>query len=284
MDHETVKRLRWWPSVAVGAGSLALAGLVSNIVLYIVISPTLGPEQQFGSEVIDTWMQQNMATPAGFFKMVIPIHLSILLLALFAASRSRTPIAERLGLTQCKVLSWQYPVLMLSSLGVAAISGWLFLAHISPGADEMALALAFAQLRGFDGFIIIFYTATLAAFAEEVLFNGFVLKGLLRRWKPIYAIGLVSILFSLIHPSPFFMLHALPIGIWSCIIVWRTNSIWPTIACHSFLNIALALLNRWYPEPTVAFFGELTFWPIAVGILGVIMMGISVRFLFQKGN
>jgi len=283
-DNEVLKHPRLWPSLAVGAGSLALAGVVSNIVLYLIISPTLGPSQQFGQEVIDAWMQQNMATPAGFFSVVIPTHLSLLLLAMVAASRSRTPIVERLGLVRGTASAWHYPILMLSCLGAAAISGWLFLAHISPGEDEMTLALAFAQLRGVDGTLIILYTATLAAFAEEMLFSGFVLRGLLRRWRPVFAIGLVALLFSLIHPSPFFMLHAFPIGIWGGIIVWRTRSIWPAIACHSFLNIALAILNRWYPEPTVAFFGELTFWPITVGIFGVLMMGVSIRLIFRKGD
>ncbi|MBU8933297.1 MAG: CPBP family intramembrane metalloprotease [candidate division Zixibacteria bacterium] len=281
---DETKRPRWWPSVAVGAGALVLAGIVSNVMLYLIVSPTLGPGQEFGPEAIDAWMQQNMATPSGFFSMLIPIHLSILLLALLAASRSRTPLAQRLGLVRGTATLWQYPVLMLSSLGAAAISGWLFLAHISPGQSDMTLALAFAQLRGLDGALIILYTATLASFSEEMLFSGFVLRGLLRRWRPFLAIGLVALLFALIHPSPFFMLHALPIGIWGGIIVWRTGSIWPAIACHSFLNIALALLNRWYPEPTVAFFGELTFWPITVGIFGVLMMVISIRLLFRSGE
>ncbi len=283
-DSEKAKRPRIWPSLAVGAGALALAGIVSNIVLYIIISPNIEPGQEFGQKVIEAWMQKNMATPAGFFKMVIPIHLSILLLALVAGARSRTPIAERLGMVRGTAPLWQYPVLMLGSLGAAAISGWLFLAHISPGEDEMMLALAFSQLRGVAGFMIILYAATVSTFAEELLFSGFVLRGLLRRWRPIYAIALVSALFSLIHPSPFFMLHALPIGVFGGIVMWRTRSVWPVIACHSFVNIALASLNRWYPEPTVAFFGELTFWPIAVGIVCVSMTGVSLWLLFGNGE
>ncbi len=275
-------RPRLWPSLAVGLGALVLAGVVSNVALYLIVSPTLGPGQEFGQEAIEAWMAQNMATPAGFFRMVVPIHLTILALALLAASRSRSPILERLGLVRGRALAWHYPVLMLGTLGAAAISGWLFLAHMSPGESDMALALAFTQVGGFDGFLIILYAATMATFSEELLFSGFVLRGLLRRWKPVYAIGLAAVLFAVTHPSPFFMLHALPLGIWSGVVVWRTRSIWPAVACHSFTNVALALLNRWYPEPTVAFFGELTFWPIAVGVFGIVMMSASVWALFRR--
>jgi len=278
---ENSNRPRVWPSLVVGVGALVLAGIVSNIVLYIVISPTLEPGQEFGQEVIGIWMQENMATSRGFLTMVTPIHLSLLLFALLVATRSRTTLKDRLGLVRGSVSIWHYPILMLSCLGAAAISGWVFLAHISPSEDQMALARAFTQASGLDGFLITAYTATMAALSEELLFRGFVLRGLLRRWNPALAIGLVAILFSLIHPDPFFMLHALPIGIWTGIIVWRTRSIWPAIACHSFLNVALALLNRWYPEPTIAFFGEFTVWPIVIGAFGVIMMGLSSVLLFR---
>ncbi len=279
---EVMNRPRVWPSLVVGLGVLAVAGIVSNLALYIVISPTLLPGQEFGAEVIDAWMAQNMATPAGFFSIVIPIHLSILVLAIAAATRSRTPFAERLGLVRGTAPLWHYPILMLGTLGAAAIGGWLFLAHISPGEDEMAMARAFAEVRGLAGVSFMIYATTVATFAEELVLRGFVLRGLLRRWKPIYAVIFSAVLFALIHPSPFFMLNALPHGIWFGIIVWRTRSIWPAIACHSFINIALAILNRWYPEPTMAFFGELTAWPIGLGVFGVIMMGVSIRLLFRS--
>jgi len=279
-DEYAVKRPRVWPSIAVGIGALGMAAVVSNLTLYVLVSPELETGQQFGRETIDAWMRQNMATPAGFFKMVLPIHLTMALLALIAAARSRTSLVKRLGLVRANVRPAHYPVLMLSSLGAAAISGWLFLAHISPGEDELALARAFTQLGGLSGAVIAAYTATVATFAEELVFRGFVLRGLLRRWRPLFAIGSSAVLFALIHPSPFFMLHALPIGVWIGVIVWRSNSILPALACHSFLNVALAILNRWYPEPTVAFFGELTFWPIGIGVFGVLMMVISIRFVF----
>jgi len=241
-----------------------------------------GPGAQITDEIIKLWVQQNMATAKGFLSIVIPIHLAMLILALVAARFSRTPLKERLGLVRGTLPLWQYPIIMLGTIGACALAGWLFLAHISPGKDDMTLALAFTQTTGWNGAIIALYAATVASFTEELLIRGFILRGLLRRWHPIIAIGLASVLFSLTHSSPFFMAAAFLPGVWWGIIMWRTNSIWPAIACHAFGNIALALLNRWYPEPTVAFFGELTLFPIIVGAFGVVMMGISIRLLFKK--
>ena len=266
----------------IGIGALALMFLVSNITLYVIISPTLLPGQEFGPDVIGEWMQQNMGTVSGFLKMLIPIHLAMLLLAIISAIISKVPLTERLGLVRSSIPIWQYIVFMLGGLGAAALSGWLFLAHISPADDQMALARVFTQLGGIDGAIIILYTATMATFSEELLFRGFVLRGLLQRWKPVFAVGLSSLLFVLIHPSPFFMLAVLPLSIFYGIVAWRTGSIWPAIVCHSFGNIALAILNRMYPEPTVAFFGELTLFPILVGVFGVIFLVYSIRILFRK--
>ena len=150
-SNNNVKKARVWPSLAVGIGALVVAGVVSNLALYLIISPTLLPGQEFGDEVIGKWMQQNMATLPGFLKMVIPIHLALFLLAFVAASRSKTPLLERLALKSCSIPVWHYVVFMLGVIGVDAIAGWLFLAHISPGKDEMAMALAFSKIGGVDG-------------------------------------------------------------------------------------------------------------------------------------
>jgi len=277
-----VKKPRVWPSLAVGLGALVVVGAISNLVLYLIISPTLSPGQEFGDAVIGQWMQQNMATLPGFLKMLIPIHLAMFLLAFIAASRSRTPLWERLGLKGKSIPISHYVLFSLAVFGVNAIAGWLFLAHIRPAEEQMTLAMAFTQGGGINGYGIALYTATIATFAEEVLFRGFVLRGLIRRWKPIFAIGLPSILFAITHPDPFFMLAALPISIWIGIIVWRTGSLWPALACHSFSNISLAILNRLYPEQTIAFFGELTLFPVLTGILGLVFTVISIRILFTK--
>jgi hypothetical protein len=113
---------RIWPSLIIGIGSLALLFLISNLTLYVIISPTLLPGQEFGPDVIGEWMQQNMATVSGFLKMLIPVHLAMLLLAIISAIISKIPLTERLGLVRSSIPVWQYVVFMLGGLGAAALS------------------------------------------------------------------------------------------------------------------------------------------------------------------
>jgi membrane protease YdiL (CAAX protease family) len=280
---KATKLPRWWPSLAVGVGSLVLCGLVFNLAAYFAVSPTLGYGQPFDDGAIAAWMQQNMATAKGFLSIMLPIHVAMLLLTLVAAYFSRTPLRERLGMVCSNIPLWLYLVVILGTLGVDAIAGWLFLAHMSPSEDQMALALAFTNTTGIDGAVHTFY-GIVPGFVEELLFRGFVLLGLLRRWKPVYAIAVSTILFTVVHPDPFFMLAALPFGIWCCILLWRTKSIWLPVIAHTGGYIGLALLNRWYPGPTVAFFGELTVWPITIGVFCVSMLGLSLWVLFRDSG
>ncbi len=279
---KTKSKPRLWPSLVVGFGTLVLLAIVSNVTIYLVVNSTLEPGQEFSQEIAEQWANENMATASGFLKVMIPIHLSMLFFGVFATSRSRMAFTHRLGLTSQSIPFNHYIAFMLGTLGVSAIAGWAFLAYISPGEKDMVLAQAFARVGGLDGTVIVLYAATVASFIEEVVLRGFILRGLLRRWKPFFAVALSAILFALIHPSPFFMLAALPLGIWFGILTWKTHSLWPALACHSFANLALAGLNRWYPYDTIAFFGELTFWPILTGIFGVIMLVVSLWMLFRR--
>jgi len=222
-----------------------------------------------------------MITATGFLSIMIPIHLSMVLLALLAAALSKTPFRERLGLIRGTAPWWQYPVLILGTLGTGALAGWMFLSHISPGEDQLVLAKAFTRTTGIDGIVHTFY-GIVPGFAEELIFRGFVLVGLLKRWKPVYAIAVVSVLFSLIHPDPYFMLAALLPGVWFGIMVWRAQSIWPAVICHGGFYIILALINRWFDAPATGFFSEFTPLTIGVGIFGLVMLAISVWLLFKK--
>ncbi|MCP4684999.1 MAG: CPBP family intramembrane metalloprotease, partial [bacterium] len=238
-NQEVPERPRVWPSLTVGIGAIVLGGLVFNMAAYFAVGPTLGPGETFGEEAIAAWMQQNMDTAKGVLSIMLPIHTAMLLLTLVAAYFSRTPLKQRLGMVCGNIPLWMYPAIVLGSLGTAAIAGWLFLAHMSPSEEQMALALAFTNTTGIDGAVHTFY-GIIPGFVEELLFRGFVLLGLLRLWKPHYAIAASTLLFTIAHPEPFFMLHALPCSIWWCILLWRTKSIWPPVVAHIGAYIGLA--------------------------------------------
>jgi len=277
----TDKPPRIWPSLAAGFGSLVLLGIVSQTALYFAVSPELAPGQELTDAVKNAWMQENMAAAKGFLSILVPIHLSLIILAFTAAYFSRTPLTKRLSMVCGSTPVWHYMVFILGGIGVSALSGWLLLAWITPAAGDLTLAKAFTQSTGIDGVVHIFY-GIVPGFAEEIIFRGFVLTGLLRRWKPGYAIAVSTLLFVLVHPSPYFMAAALFQGIWYCLLLWRTGSVWPAVVCHGAGYILLALLNRWFDAPASGFFSQFTFWPIVIGILGTAVMAVSLRLLFRR--
>lgn len=95
------------------------------------------------------------------------------------------------------------------------------------------------------------FVCVIAPMAEEVFFRGF-LFGVLRRWRiglfgrdvgTVLAAVVVGILFGAAHlgsASPEYLVPLGFLGFVLCLIRWRTGSLYPCMALHSFNN-ALAL-------------------------------------------
>ncbi len=101
-------------------------------------------------------------------------------------------------------------------------------------------------------FIGLFATALLAAVPEELIFRGYILKELKRRFSWKFAIFLMAILFTLIHiPYAEFNLSRLlsifMSGVFYGVYVSFYGNIWTTIAFHfswNFFNNAVFFMNE----------------------------------------
>jgi uncharacterized protein len=105
-----------------------------------------------------------------------------------------------------------------------------------------ALTTALSNLTSFpEFFVALFIMALLPAMFEEMFFRG-VLQNLLVRWwqKPILAIIVTSILFSLVHSSIYLFLSRAFLGFILGYMFYKTKNIWVNIAAH-FINNTLAL-------------------------------------------
>ena len=87
--------------------------------------------------------------------------------------------------------------------------------------------------------------AVVTPVSEEVLFRGFLLRGLLPSIGPGPAVVASALLFSVLHLKPEVMIPIFITGLalgWLCV---KTGSVWPCIAAHAGQN-ALALLSVRY--------------------------------------
>ncbi len=92
----------------------------------------------------------------------------------------------------------------------------------------------------------------LAAFAEEMLFRGFLQVSLEHKGDPTRAVLLTSLTWTMVHVNPYWAIQIFIIGVVIGFLAWRTNSILPAIIVHGMNNLlSLVFYNlgdqlNWY--------------------------------------
>src|SRR5207237_6671177 len=83
--------------------------------------------------------------------------------------------------------------------------------------------------------------AVLPAFCEELAFRGFLLTGLLKRYRPRTAILLCSFLFALFHMNVFQFLPSFFLSVVLGLLTVRSRSLLPAMFFHLLYNAVLLL-------------------------------------------
>lgn len=100
--------------------------------------------------------------------------------------------------------------------------------------EESYLKIAAAD-NILDYFSVVLSVALVPAFCEEFLFRGFVQSSFEKRMRPIWAIIVTALIFSLFHFNPFAILPLFLLGAYFSYLVYLTESIFIPIVLH-FLN------------------------------------------------
>ncbi len=124
-------------------------------------------------------------------------------------------------------------VIGLVMIGLTFLISFLF--------DSVSIKL---NPSGFNPMIILFLLAFIIQGAsEEIMFRGYFMITIARDYKPAVAIGVVSILFSLLHSGnneygilPF--INILLFGIFIGVYVFKRGDLWGACAIHSMWNFA----------------------------------------------
>ena len=100
---------------------------------------------------------------------------------------------------------------------------------------------ALANVTGGPFWSSFLVTAIFAPIFEEWLCRGMVLRGLLAKIKPAWAIVISALFFALIHMNPWQSLNAFIIGVVMGIVYYRTGNLYLTMLIH-FVNNGFAVI------------------------------------------
>lgn len=159
----------------------------------------------------------------GFNKYVNGFQILLGFMIIFAASFVAAPLADL-----SKSLVAHFPALNATAKQMEATY------------NEQALALS--NLKNLNEYIVgLFIMAFFPALFEEIFFRG-MLQNFFTKWwgKPILAITVTSLVFSLIHMSIFLFASRFALGFVLGLLFYKTKNIWVNVVAH-FLNNAFAL-------------------------------------------
>lgn len=132
-------------------------------------------------------------------------------------------------------------VVLLTDIPVSSNTGGL-----SEQRDRTALVVA-----------IVLLVVVVAPLAEEILFRGLILRGLLDRWRPAVAVAVQGVVFGAVHVQPTFgvgniglVMILSGVGVVLGGAAYLLRRIVPSIIAHAILNaLAITLaLSGWSPD------------------------------------
>jgi membrane protease YdiL (CAAX protease family) len=205
----------------------------------------------FGTKVSD-----EEVTGIRIFTMVAQI-LFVLAPTLFLTRIQTTKILAFLRANKARPSEYA-----LAVLGVVALQGVLQvylhfqekipLPHeVKPFVDEIRRLIEETYLRLLSAgslpelFFVILIVAVVPAFCEEFLFRGLVQRNLEIGLKSFWGVVLGGFIFGAYHLNPFMIVPLSALGLYFGVLVYRTNSIFVSVAAH-FTNNCIAVVSVYY--------------------------------------
>ena len=294
MEYRSVKGMTGWGQLGIllvflGAGFILAAG-VQLLIAYQLIPAGLPPGKMADAMINSMLQPENIGAarlsqvlgtcflffvPAALFMLVChgknkfwlgfnkhingrQIILGFFLI--FLANVIANPLAEL-----SKTLLVNFP--KLNALGMTM------------EAEYTKQVMALSNLKSWgEFFMAIVIMAFFPALFEEIFFRGAVQNLLVRWWKkPLLAIIITSLMFSLIHMSVFLFLSRAVLGFVLGLMYERSKNLWVNIIAH-FLNNTVAVIQLFWLsthkqkvaidklDPDVPWWGALIALAVSIGL------------------
>jgi hypothetical protein len=149
------------------------------------------------------------------------------------------------------------------------------------------LESAFVDLLGAEGlFASIVLLVAVAPLTEEPLFRGIILHGFRRRYSPLRACVLSSLLFAAVHLNPWQFIGAFAVGLYLSYLALRTRSLALPMIVHALHN-ALPLLMVFVFRAEIRGFttglgSEPVFQPLWFDLLGLGLLAAGLYLTYER--
>lgn len=248
-----------------------------SLLISLLVAQGSNPEQ------VKQELTERLDTPLVFVALGVCTQLAVGFTAWFAASRSPIPARIRLGLIRSRLPRWSYPVLMVGSLFPLAIGVCAALALARWIPPQQSPGSLYDNITPRTAVPFLLFISLFPGFFEELLWRGYVQRKLLARWSPWLAISVSSGMFALFHMTPHAVANNFVLGIWFGVLAHKSDSIWPSIVCHAFIN---GSWNFYQIGERLFGFPEQPSLPVMItgGVTFFICFCISLRLISAKGK
>jgi membrane protease YdiL (CAAX protease family) len=131
-----------------------------------------------------------------------------------------------------------------------AYSAWMSLAGLGPPEASMRVMELLTGAPGDSGverLVSVVLVVVIAPLAEEMIFRGVVLSGVMRRVGPVPGILVTAAVFAAVHLDLWRFVPLAFLGIVLGYLAWQSRSVWPAVVAHALVNgfaYVVALASR----------------------------------------
>jgi membrane protease YdiL (CAAX protease family) len=255
-------RFSYWSQLAILLGLVGLGIIIAGLTTVLIGLKALGSSNLMDMEKA-TAIQAAFLKPenAGYaqaaqiagtlFIMFLPSLAFILIChkKMLWAGFSKHFNVKQVAIGFLIILTANYFAAPFADISKNILSHFPSIDKLAKAAEDLYIqtVASMSNLKDWKQFFTaVFIIAFFPALFEEMLFRG-VLQNLLTRWlnKPVLAIVIVSILFSLIHASYYLFISRFVLGYVLGLMFFYTKNIWVNIFAH-FINNGLALSALFY--------------------------------------
>lgn len=184
------------------------------------------------------------------YSMLIAYPVMFIPAMLYAAGKSRTnhdfDLEKPVAVDGNDFGKLGFPLLAVMVVIVTLAAGFVTdpLSKLLPPTPEWFDNMTEQMLVGTPLWATLLSVSVFAPLFEEWLCRGLVLRGLLQRMKPGWAMAISSLFFALIHLNPWQALPAFVLGMLFAYVYYRTGSLKLTMLMHCTNNTFAALVGQ----------------------------------------